>query len=83
MALLLGLTGNWGKRGTGTRSWAIMGYDGEAFMGAKEGPGQEAAQKMIAGMIAMRQLASQSDPTMSHEMTQNRMATMARCGKLH
>ena len=38
MALLLGLTGNWGKKGTGTRSWAIMGYDGEAFMSAKEGP---------------------------------------------
>ena len=38
MALLLGLTGNWGKKGTGTRSWAIMGMDGEAFMGRK-GPG--------------------------------------------
>ena len=28
MALLLGLTGNWGKKGTGTRSWAFMGMDG-------------------------------------------------------
>ena len=31
MALLLGLTGNWGRKGTGTRSWAIMGLDGVAF----------------------------------------------------
>ena len=45
MALLLGLTGNWGKKGTGTRSWAIMGYDGEAFQSEKQGPGQEAAQR--------------------------------------
>ncbi|MBW2240584.1 MAG: molybdopterin-dependent oxidoreductase [Deltaproteobacteria bacterium] len=77
MALLLGLTGNWGKKGTGTRSWAIMGYDGEAFMSEKEGPGQEAAQKLIAGMIAMRRLVAQSDPTMTTEMVQNRIACMA------
>jgi DMSO reductase family type II enzyme molybdopterin subunit len=38
MALLLGLTGNWGKKGTGTRSWAIMGMDGQTFMIRKEGP---------------------------------------------
>ena len=40
MALLLGLTGNWGRKGTGTRSWAIMGFDGNAFMARKQGPGQ-------------------------------------------
>ncbi len=39
MALLLGLTGNWGKKGTGTRSWAVMGMDGEMMMPAKEGRG--------------------------------------------
>jgi DMSO reductase family type II enzyme molybdopterin subunit len=74
MALLLGLTGNWGKPGTGTRSWAIMGYDGDAFMARKEGPGQEAAQKHIAGLIAMRRLLAQSDPTLTQEMVQNRGA---------
>ena len=52
MALLLGLTGNWGKKGTGTRSWAIMGLDGQVFLSRKEAPGQEAAQKHIAGIIA-------------------------------
>ncbi len=57
MALLLGLTGNWGKRGTGTRSWAIMGMDGAAFMPRKDAPGQEAAQRLIEGLIAMRQMA--------------------------
>ena len=52
MALLLGLTGNWGKKGTGTRSWAVMGYDGMAFSTRKDGAGQEAAQNFIASMIA-------------------------------
>jgi anaerobic selenocysteine-containing dehydrogenase len=76
MALLLGLTGNWGKKGTGTRSWAIMGMDGEMMMPAKEGRGQEAAQKQIAGMIAMRRLVGSTDPTMTKEMVQNRMLEM-------
>ena len=77
MALLLGLTGNWGKKGTGTRSWAIMGMDGGAFMSRKEGPGQEEAQKLISRMIAMRQLAAATDPTMTAEMIQNRLAEAA------
>jgi DMSO reductase family type II enzyme molybdopterin subunit len=77
MALLLGLTGNWGKKGTGTRSWAIMGYDGEAFQSEKQGPGQEAAQRHVASMIAMRRLVAQQDPTLTVEMMQNRVAQVA------
>jgi DMSO reductase family type II enzyme molybdopterin subunit len=77
MALLLGLTGNWGKKGTGTRSWAIMGMDGQSFMFRKKGPGQEEAQKMIAGMIALRRMLTAEDPTMTAEMIQNRAAQMA------
>jgi DMSO reductase family type II enzyme molybdopterin subunit len=77
MALLLGLTGNWGKKGTGTRSWAIMGFDGQAFLTRKGGAGQEAAQKHIAELIAMRRLVAATDPTMTAEMVQNRGAEMA------
>ncbi len=77
MALLLGLTGNWGKKGTGTRSWAFMGMDGLAFQARKQGPGQEAAQKHIAGLIAMRRLIAADDPTMTPEMMQNKAAQMA------
>jgi len=74
MALLLGLTGNWGKKGTGTRSWAIMGMDGTAFMSRKAGAGQEEAQKLITSLMAMRRLLTLQDPTMTPEMTQNRAA---------
>ena len=77
MALLLGLTGNWGKKGTGTRSWAIMGLDGQVFISRKEAPGQEAAQKHIAGIIGMRRLLAQEDPTLTTEMIQNLGAAMA------
>jgi DMSO reductase family type II enzyme molybdopterin subunit len=77
MALLLGLTGNWGKKGTGTRSWAIMGFDGQTFMVQKPGAGQAAAQQHIAGLVAMRQLMAAQDPTMTPEMIQNRAAEVA------
>ncbi len=77
MALLLGLTGNWGKKGTGTRSWAVMGMDGQIFQVRKEAAGQEAAQKHIAGLIAMRRLIAADDPTMTAEMIQNRAGEMA------
>jgi anaerobic selenocysteine-containing dehydrogenase len=77
MALLLGLTGNWGKKGTGTRSWAISGMDGEILIPAKEAPGQEAAQRHIAGLIALRRLMAAEDPTLTGEMISNRMMQMA------
>ena len=77
MTLLLGLTGNWGSKGTGTRSWAVVGLDGQALMPRKAGPGQEEAQKLISGMISMRRALSATDPTATAEMLQNRIAEMA------
>ena len=67
-ALLLGLTGNWGKQGTGTRSWAIAGFDGMSFMSAKGRPGQQAARELYQGMLGLRRLLWQTDPTMTEEM---------------
>jgi DMSO reductase family type II enzyme molybdopterin subunit len=76
MALLLGLTGNWGKKGTGTRSWAFFGMDGEMMIPAKEGPGQEAAQRHIQGMLMMRRMIASTDPSQTKEMVGNRMLEM-------
>ncbi|MGZ5374548.1 MAG: molybdopterin-dependent oxidoreductase, partial [Aeromicrobium sp.] len=72
MALLLGLTGNWGKQGTGTRSWSIYGLDGFSFLTAKGRPGQDAAREFQRQMISMRRMMSQDDPTMTLEMIMNR-----------
>ncbi len=77
MALLLGLTGNWGKKGTGTRSWAVAGMDGMVLMPRKEKAGTAAAQKLYAEMIMMRRMLGAEDPTMTTEMMQNRGAEFA------
>jgi DMSO reductase family type II enzyme molybdopterin subunit len=76
MALLLALTGNWGKQGTGTRSWAISGLDGMAFVEAKGKPGQDAARDFYKQVITMRRFLSADDPTMTLEMVINKAAEM-------
>ncbi|MCH8346015.1 MAG: molybdopterin-dependent oxidoreductase [Chloroflexi bacterium] len=76
MALLLALTGNWGKQGTGTQSWAISGLDGTALASAKGRPGQEAARELHHQFIGARRLFNADDPTMTTEMILNRAAEM-------
>jgi DMSO reductase family type II enzyme molybdopterin subunit len=76
MALLLALTGNWGKQGTGTRSWAITGYDGEALMSSKGRPGQDAAREVYQQLQGARRFLSADDPTMTMEMVVNRALEM-------
>src|SRR3990170_981805 len=39
MLLFLALTGNWGKQGTGARSWSVGPFDGPFIFGAKSEPG--------------------------------------------
>ena len=77
MALLLGLTGNWGKKGTGTRAWAVLGLDGQAFVTRKGSPGQEAARKFIGTVNQMSRMLAAGDPTLTQEMLINRAAIMA------
>jgi len=77
MALLLALTGNWGKKGTGTRAWAVLGLDGQAFVTRKGSPGQEAARKFIGSVNQMSRMLAAGDPTLTQEMLINRAAVMA------
>ncbi len=76
MALLLALTGNWGKQGTGTRSWAIAGMDGMAFVESKGRPGQDAAREFYKQILNMRRLLAGDDPTLTPEMIINKAAEM-------
>jgi DMSO reductase family type II enzyme molybdopterin subunit len=71
MALLLGLTGNWGKRGTGTRSWAVAGWDGFVFLPEKGRPGREAARQQLHNITQLRRLITEQDPTLTLEMVSN------------
>jgi DMSO reductase family type II enzyme molybdopterin subunit len=80
-ALLLGLTGNWGKKGTGTRSWAISGPIGGGAA-AKDRVGSEAAWESRRRMLSMFRLLSQDDLTMTPEMAVNRAAASPAGGTL-
>ena len=76
MALLLGLTGNWGKKGTGTRSWAAGGWDGMAFMAEKGAPGQDAARMAHQMRTLMRRMLTADDPTRTLEQITNHVSAM-------
>ena len=77
MVLLLALTGNWGKHGTGTQSWAISALDGVSLATAKGRPGQDAARELYAQFIGARRFLSADDVTLTTEMIANRAAEMA------
>jgi DMSO reductase family type II enzyme molybdopterin subunit len=63
--LLLALTGNWGKHGTGVRAWLAALFDGSFTLAAKtkRGPAE------VAGMLDMRDAMSKAlmaqDPTLT------------------
>jgi len=77
MALLLALTGNWGRRGTGTRSWAITGWDGFVFGHQKGAQGQDAARDHLRMSTELSRVLMQQDPTRTREMIINMAASMA------
>ncbi|MBK6318376.1 MAG: molybdopterin-dependent oxidoreductase [Dehalococcoidia bacterium] len=49
MSLVLAASGNWGKKGTGLRTWASGLHDGAQIAMNKRGPGAEASEAVIAG----------------------------------
>jgi DMSO reductase family type II enzyme molybdopterin subunit len=68
MMLILGLTGNWGKHGTGARSWAVGLNDGMYSVMMKPQVGPQAALEIKAMGDFMRQALIEADPTMTDEM---------------
>ena len=68
IALLLGMTGNWGKHGTGTRCWSTGLLDGVSIAMAKQQPGLEGAQQvMVSALSAIEQMIA-DDPTLTPEI---------------
>ncbi|MDP2949721.1 MAG: molybdopterin-dependent oxidoreductase, partial [Chloroflexota bacterium] len=68
MCLLLALTGNWGKKGTGTRSWAVGMFDGAYLFSMKTKAGPEEAANVVNMRNMMVQAMKAQDPTMTDEM---------------
>ncbi|HET6615717.1 MAG TPA: molybdopterin dinucleotide binding domain-containing protein, partial [Dehalococcoidia bacterium] len=74
ICLLLGLTGNWGRQGSGIRSWAVGMFDGMFTWSAKPQPGPEAAKQVQAMLNAATNAAKAQDPTLTDEIIGHRGA---------
>lgn len=66
--LLLGLTGNWGRKGAGTGGWSTGVFDGHLFAMSKPFPGAEGTNMVIGMLESVRQMMKASDPTMTDEL---------------
>lgn len=68
MCLLLGVTGNWGKQGTGIRCWASGMHEGQFIAIEKPAPGAQAASMVIAAREAQFQEFMDKDPSATLEI---------------
>ncbi|MCC7364861.1 MAG: molybdopterin-dependent oxidoreductase [Dehalococcoidia bacterium] len=68
MSLVLALTGNWGKKGTGSISWDGGPSSGGALIGAKQRLGFEGTEQVIDAIEMVRDMIKAEDPTMTDEM---------------
>ena len=74
VTLLLGLTGNWGRKGTGIGCWSVGLFDGPAIMGQKGRPGRAAARQVLRRYGDALQMFKSLDPTWTDEMAGIEMA---------
>jgi DMSO reductase family type II enzyme molybdopterin subunit len=81
--LLLGLTGNWGRKGTGIGCWSVGLFDGPAIMGQKGRPGRASARQALRRYADALQMFKSLDPTWTDEMAGIEMAhTMTKVGSM-
>jgi len=76
MALLLGLTGNWGKFGTGMRSWAVGLNDGMFSVMMKETTGPESVGQTTEMRDNVMNMLKEQDPTLTDEMLGYKLEAM-------
>ncbi len=65
--LLLALTGNWGKQGTGTRGWNECGDAKHIFWGRRSATAAE-GDRVEKTLAALNKRIQEKDPTLSDEM---------------
>ena len=68
MCLLLGVTGNWGKHGTGIRSWTAGMFDGQGLVMAKRAPGVEGSEQIMTARDNAIAMLKAQDPTLTDEL---------------
>ena len=77
VTLLLGLTGNWGRKGTGIGCWSVGLFDGPGIMGQKGEPGIAATRRVLQRHDEVLQAFKALDPTWTDEMAGIEMAQQA------
>jgi DMSO reductase family type II enzyme molybdopterin subunit len=68
MCLVLAVSGNWGKKGTGIRCWAAGMHDGQAIALAKSGPGAAHAEQVLTARENAVEAFKNLDPTATLEI---------------
>lgn len=78
MCLLLGVTGNWGKFGTGIRSWTAGTMDGHGMIMMKSEAGVEATENIMASRDMGLEMIRSLDPTLTEELASKELGRVAR-----
>ena len=68
MLLFLALTGNWGKKGTGARSWSAGPFDGPFISSLKTKPGAAGAREVLGLRQMGIDMLRAGDPTLTDEL---------------
>jgi len=68
MCLVLAVSGNWGRKGTGIRCWAAGLLDGSMLAMGKNKPGVQAAAQILENREKMLGNLKQMDPTLTTEL---------------
>lgn len=68
MCLVLAVSGNWGKQGTGIRCWAAGMHEGSMLAIEKPAPGAQAAEMVLATQYARLDAFMEKDPTATLEI---------------
>lgn len=83
MNLLLALTGNWGRKGTGINCWAASQLDGALLMGMKSRLGHAGVEDLLRALDAAEEAIRKEDPTRSDELVAIEFwRRMARSGRM-
>ncbi len=77
MCLLLGLTGNWGRPGTGIQGLALAGLDGYLLFPMKTRKGLEETERLIEGIEQVVATMRAKDPEATDEMLGNQLLALA------
>jgi DMSO reductase family type II enzyme molybdopterin subunit len=76
MLLFLALTGNWGKKGTGARSWSAGPFDGPMISAMKRSDGEAGVRGVLAARRQALDALKAQDPTLTDELATLELLSM-------